>query len=217
MAQWSRRLGILHARNRVRAASHSRHLLLRRTATGGARTADSSRSRSRCFLLTVLAVWPAAILRLSFVKAYAVMAYLAVSRDSAWGNAGLIEIWRDRIFHSPLEWMLILAGVLVWLRNRSAGKGLHYPVGPLRACMLVATLRVLTDHAAIFAGVRARAGSARWPRAGSFNRSFAEASQFSRRNSGCCGTLWQRLVSGSPPAPQSKSPFGGGCDIYTPK
>jgi hypothetical protein len=96
------------------------------------------------FLATVLAVWPAALIRLSFLKAYAVLAYLALSREFP-GNAGLIEIWRDRIFHSPLEWMLILAGVLVWLRNRTGKRtGALYPLGLFAACMLIATLPVLT-------------------------------------------------------------------------
>jgi hypothetical protein len=96
------------------------------------------------FIATVLAVWPAALIRLSFVKAYAVLAYLAVSRVFP-GNASLIEIWRDRIFHSPLEWMLILAGVLLWLRNR-AGKGQVslYPLGVFAGGMLIATLPALT-------------------------------------------------------------------------
>jgi hypothetical protein len=96
------------------------------------------------FVATVLAVWPAALIRLSFLKAYAVLAYLAVSREFP-GNAGLIEIWRDRIFHSPLEWMLILAGVLLWFRNRT-GKGTasFYPLGLFAAGMLIATLPVLT-------------------------------------------------------------------------
>ena len=58
-------------------------------------------------------------------------------------------------------------------------------------------------HAALFADVHAGTGSACWPHAGSFTRAFAEASQLCRRSAGCCGTLWERLVSGRPPAPQS--------------
>jgi Dolichyl-phosphate-mannose-protein mannosyltransferase len=96
------------------------------------------------FLATVLAVWPAALMRLSFLKAYAVLAYLAVSRVFP-GNAGLIEIWRDRIFHSPLEWMLILAAARVWLRNRAGKRKVClYPLGLFAACMWIATLPALT-------------------------------------------------------------------------
>ncbi len=93
------------------------------------------------FFATVLLVWPAAILRLSFVKAYAVMAYLAISRDSAWGHAGLVETWRTRIFDSPLECILILLGVMVWVANRRQN---FYPVGIFAPLALAATLRVLT-------------------------------------------------------------------------
>jgi hypothetical protein len=88
-------------------------------------------------LATVLLVWPAAWIRLSFLKAYAVLAYLAVSREFP-GNAGWIEIWRNRIFHSPLEWLVILLAVLVGLRNR--GKTSLYPLGVFAALMFIATL-----------------------------------------------------------------------------
>ena len=66
------------------------------------------------FLGTVLVVWPAAILRLSFVKAYAVMAYLALMRECPGARLGFIETWRGRIFDSPLEWMLILVAAYWW-------------------------------------------------------------------------------------------------------
>ena len=93
-------------------------------------------------LATVLLVWPAAWIRLSFLKAYAVLAYLAVSREFP-GNAGLIETWRDRIFHSPLEWLLILLAVLLWLRKRPAkGKIFPYPLAVFAGLMLIATLPV---------------------------------------------------------------------------
>jgi hypothetical protein len=95
-------------------------------------------------LATVLLVWPAAWIRLSFLKAYAVLAYLAVAREFP-GHAGMIEIWRDRIFHSPLEWLLILLAVLVSLRNRVAkGTISLYPLGVFAALMLIATIPVRT-------------------------------------------------------------------------
>ena len=158
------------------------------------------------------------MLRLSFVKAYAVLAYLAVSRAISWGNAGLIEIWRDRIFHSPLEWMLILVGVMVCLRNRAGSeRSASIRLALFAACMLVATLRVVTVtprySLAFVPALDLLAGLALVPSLGPLRRpaSFAVVALAVR------GTLWQRLVSGGPPAPQSKSPFGGGCDIYTPK
>jgi hypothetical protein len=94
------------------------------------------------FLATVLVIWPAAILRLSFLKAYAVMAYLALTREFSWGSAGFIDTWRARIFASPLEWTLILAGVMMCIGNRRRN---IYPVGLFAALMLAATLRVFTN------------------------------------------------------------------------
>jgi uncharacterized membrane protein len=97
------------------------------------------------FLATVLAVWPAAILRLSFVKAYAVMVYLATMRVDPWGHAGFIETWRARVFESPLEWSLIMIAVLLGFRNRGKDAPRFYPIGLFAALMIVATLGVLTS------------------------------------------------------------------------
>jgi Dolichyl-phosphate-mannose-protein mannosyltransferase len=100
------------------------------------------------FLATVLAVWPAAILRLSFVKAYAVVAYLALMRESPWGHAGFIETWRARFFESPLEWVLIVSAVLLGLRNRSRFYPVAlFPVALFAGLMILATLRVLSSSA----------------------------------------------------------------------
>jgi hypothetical protein len=94
------------------------------------------------FVATVLAVWPAAILRLSCLKAYAVMAYLALMRESPWGHVGFIETWRARILESPLEWALIAIALLGAFRNR---RPRFYPVGLFVVLMLLATLRVFTS------------------------------------------------------------------------
>ncbi len=91
------------------------------------------------FLGTVLAVWPAAIVRLSFVKSYAVMAYLALMREAPWGHAGFIDTWRARIIDSPVEWLLIVLALLVGFRKRC-----FYPIGLFAVLMLLATLRVFT-------------------------------------------------------------------------
>jgi 4-amino-4-deoxy-L-arabinose transferase-like glycosyltransferase len=97
------------------------------------------------FLVTVLAVWPSAIFRLSFVKAYAVMAYLSLMRESPWGHVGFIETWRTRIFDSPVEWSLIALALLLGFRNRLKDAPRFYPVALFAALMIVATLRVFTS------------------------------------------------------------------------
>src|ERR1700733_15210196 len=92
-------------------------------------------------LSTVPLIWPAAILRLSFAKSYAVTAFHALTRPEPWGHAGLIDTWRARIFNSPLEWLLILLGVTLWLQNRR--RNIH-PIGLFAVLALAATLRVFT-------------------------------------------------------------------------
>jgi hypothetical protein len=92
------------------------------------------------FLGTVLLVWPAAILRLSFVKSYAAMAYLALTREAPWGHVGFIDTWRERIFDSPIEWLLIALAVALGFRNRR-----FYPMRLFVVMMVLATLRILTS------------------------------------------------------------------------
>jgi len=93
------------------------------------------------FLGTVLAIWPAAILRLSPLKSYAVMAYLSASRESPWGNASFFDTWLARILASPLEWLIISLAVIALLRTRSRNL---YPLAMFATLMLAANLRVLT-------------------------------------------------------------------------
>jgi hypothetical protein len=68
------------------------------------------------FAGTVLLVWPSAILKMSFLKAYLFMAYLAIFRPSPWGNASFLDTWRLRLAHSPWEWLLIAAAAILYLR-----------------------------------------------------------------------------------------------------
>ena len=93
------------------------------------------------FLATILVLWPAALLRLSFLKACAVLAYLAVSREFAGGSASFLETWRSRMDHSPLEWVLILAAGIVLFRTRSRRL---LPLALFAALMVLATLPVVT-------------------------------------------------------------------------
>jgi hypothetical protein len=93
------------------------------------------------FLFVTGAVWPAAAVKLTFVKAYLFMAYLAVFRPSAWGGAGILESWCRRLTQFPVEWLLLaLAAVLYFrfapgvIRNRLAPVVLY---GCLMALMLL--------------------------------------------------------------------------------
>jgi hypothetical protein len=105
----------------------------------------------RSFLLfaaTVLVVWPGAILKLSFLKGYLFMAYLAVFRKSPWGSVGLFDTWKGRILTSPVEWLLILVSAVLLLRSReSEGRRPLYPFVAYSILMLAATLRVTSGTA----------------------------------------------------------------------
>lgn len=70
------------------------------------------------FLGTVLVVWPGAIVKLSFLKAFLGMAYLAVFRKAPWGNISLADTWVNRLLASPLEWILIFISIAGFLAAR---------------------------------------------------------------------------------------------------
>jgi hypothetical protein len=98
------------------------------------------------FLAAVLIVWPGAILKLSFLKAYAFMAYLAVFRKGAWGTVGIAETWWIRFSNSPVEWILIAAASVLFFRHRtSSTRAAAYPFLIFGLIMVLATLRVASE------------------------------------------------------------------------
>jgi hypothetical protein len=96
------------------------------------------------FGVTVLVVWPAALYKLSFLKSYLFMAYLALFRKSPWGDVGFLETWRGRFVDSPLEWLAIVASLAIYFRMRAAHQKPFLAYG---AMMVIATLRILTSTA----------------------------------------------------------------------
>ncbi len=101
------------------------------------------------FAATVLLAWPAAVLKLSFVKAYLFMGYLAVFRATAWGRVGFLDTWRTRFLDSPLEWTLILLSAILFIRScvrkREGWKtSFVYPLFLYSVLMIAATVRVWT-------------------------------------------------------------------------
>jgi hypothetical protein len=98
------------------------------------------------FVATVLLVWPSAIYKLSFVKAYLFMAYLALFRKSPWGNVGVADTWRSRFLSSPLEWAMVAVAIVFFFRKReSNGRVVAYPAIVFAVLMLAATARVLSE------------------------------------------------------------------------
>ena len=69
-------------------------------------------------LAAILVVWPAAILKLSALKAYFFMAYLAIFRKGAWGNITLAESWAMHFARSPLEWAAAAIALIIFFRKR---------------------------------------------------------------------------------------------------
>ena len=98
------------------------------------------------FLATVLFLWPAALLKFSFAKAYLFMAYLALMRKSPWGDGGVFETWKLRLMQSPWEWLLLGLAVILYLRFcDSALRKMLLPVMLYGVLMLVVLLRVNSE------------------------------------------------------------------------
>ena len=98
------------------------------------------------FVATMLVIWPSAIMKLSFVKGYLFMAYLAFFRKSPWGPEGFVETWEKRFFSSPVEWLVIGVSLLTWTLSRrlEGNRRVLYPFLVYAALMLAATMRVTT-------------------------------------------------------------------------
>jgi len=99
---------------------------------------------------TILVAWPAGLLKLSFVKAYLVMLYLAVFRKGAWGDVTLAQTWARRFAISPVEWCLFAIALVLLVyparktvnqRGRSGALTFLLFAG----LMILATLRVYAE------------------------------------------------------------------------
>lgn len=78
------------------------------------------------FLGVVLLVWPAAIWKLSFTKAYFFMTYLALFRKAPWDNLTLTQTWALRFSRAPVEWGFVGLSLLVFVFRRKQLKGISY-------------------------------------------------------------------------------------------
>jgi hypothetical protein len=97
------------------------------------------------FLGSVLAVYPASLWKLSFVKAYAFMAYLALFRKSPWGHATLAQTWLTRLENAPVEWLLVITALVLFFRDaRNPAHRYARAVLYFSLLMVLVTLRVLT-------------------------------------------------------------------------
>lgn len=100
------------------------------------------------FLGVVGVIWPGAMLKLSFLKAWAIMAYLAIFRPAAWGPSGAFESWAARLRDAPLDWAILAGGVLIgvfWLRREKRGR-VFFPFFVYAGLMIAVLLRVASDE-----------------------------------------------------------------------
>ncbi len=99
------------------------------------------------FLGVVAVFWPGAIFKLSFVKAYLFMAYLAVFRKGAWGSSvGVAGTWWLRFITNPVPWILLaIALVLLIARRRQIWSPLLLAPGIFCVVMFLAILKVNTE------------------------------------------------------------------------
>lgn len=96
------------------------------------------------FGATVLLVWPGAVLKFSFIKAYLFMAFLAIFRRGAWGDVSAATTWMLRLANSPVPWLLLVVAVaFVWKQWRKAP--FLIPPAVYSALTFIALLPVKTD------------------------------------------------------------------------
>src|SRR5579884_752501 len=95
------------------------------------------------FLGVVLIVWPGAVLKLSFLKAYAFMAYLALFRTHPWGtDMSVWQVWAYRFAQSPVEWVIIAAGIVALAFVRSEVRRKLLPFALFGVLMILAVFKV---------------------------------------------------------------------------
>lgn len=94
----------------------------------------------------LIVVWPASILKLSILKSYMFMVYLVLFRRAPWGEVTFLETWRVRLFSSPVDWILIVAAVVVYWRWKSwTHRRAALPFLAFAVLMLLTLLRMKTE------------------------------------------------------------------------
>jgi len=97
-------------------------------------------------LAALVVVWPASILKLSILKSYLFMGYLALFRRAPWGETTFADTWRVRLVNSPVDWLLIVAAVvLYWRWKAQPGRRAALPWLAFGGLMLATLLRMKTE------------------------------------------------------------------------
>jgi hypothetical protein len=96
------------------------------------------------FAACVFIIWPAAILKLSFIRAYMFMAYQAIFLRS--GNVGVLSMLQFRLKEAPFEWGLTVIALVVYFTARDFPiRRLLYPL-LVYSGLMFATLLPLRAH-----------------------------------------------------------------------
>jgi len=96
------------------------------------------------FLATLLAIWPASILKLTIVKDYLFFLYFSTVRSaSAYGSQPLLQVWWLRVRSSPLEFACLgaFAAVFLWKVVWKKQQAFLLPFAVYAALMFATTLR----------------------------------------------------------------------------
>jgi hypothetical protein len=94
------------------------------------------------FTGVAIVLWPMGLLKLSVIKSYLFMAYLAMFRHNPWGDVTLAETWRLRLTGSPMEWLLFAAALALFRLRRDRAA---FPVLLYSLLTFFAMFRVNTD------------------------------------------------------------------------
>ncbi|MDQ6707894.1 MAG: hypothetical protein M3Z85_18195, partial [Acidobacteriota bacterium] len=92
------------------------------------------------FLLTLLALWPMGLLKLSALKSYFYISYLALRRKGSFGTRSAAAIWFQRFEASPLEYSLAILSILLVILYLRKLPSKHL----LLPCLIYAFLMFLT-------------------------------------------------------------------------
>jgi len=71
-------------------------------------------------LVVLFFLWPGGFLKLTLIRNYVFFAYFAVSRAQSYGDTGIATLWLNRVYASPVQYVLILLGIigLAWIWRR---------------------------------------------------------------------------------------------------
>ena len=101
------------------------------------------------FVGTILLIWPGAWLKLTLIKNYIFMAYLALARKGEFGTQSFVQVWWQRGINSPLEYTLVVATALIAIAHlRRCPWFLPFLIYAF--LMLTATFRITTSAETVY-------------------------------------------------------------------